>query len=113
MSLISPQLNRFFGIKHYLLGTVLLPLSKRALFFHMGKQLPLRKWHQNGAPKGPVLRTAKRLPKGAVLVPLIFLSVLDDLYSLEFLVARGIFHNSVDFMIGRVVSYHQGMQNVY
>ncbi len=26
----------------------------------LGKQLPFRKWHQNGAPKGPVLRTAKR-----------------------------------------------------
>ncbi len=30
--------------------------------------------HQNGAPKGPELRTAKQLPKGAVLVLLIFLS---------------------------------------
>ena len=32
----------------------------------------LKKWHQNGTLKGPVLQMAKRLPKGAVLVPLIF-----------------------------------------
>ena len=34
------------------------------------------KWHQNSAQKGPFLRTAKRCPKGSVLVLLIFLSVV-------------------------------------
>ncbi len=45
-----------------------------ALFLYrkcMGKQCPFRKWHQNSAPKGTILRTIK-----TVSVPLIFLSVL-------------------------------------
>ena len=41
----------------------------------MGKQCPFEKWHQNSAPKGTILRTTKRYPKGTILVPLIFLSV--------------------------------------
>ena len=44
----------------------------------MDKQCPFGKWHQNGAPKGPDLQTAKRCPKGAALVPLAVLNVLPN-----------------------------------
>ncbi len=47
-------------------GTKIVPPCKREPF-------PTFFWKTG---KGPVLRTAKRCPKGAVLVPLIFLSVV-------------------------------------
>ncbi len=50
------------------------------------KRLPWGTILENGAPKGPVLRTVKRCPKGAVLVPLIFLSARTQKYPLTALV---------------------------
>ncbi len=45
--------------------------------------LGLELWHRNGSPKGPVLQTVKRCPKGAVLVPLIFLSVQPKVFQVS------------------------------
>ena len=42
----------------------------------LGEQCPFGRWHQDGASKGTVLQTIKRHPKGAVLVPIIFFSVV-------------------------------------
>ena len=55
---------------HYFSAPVALYLYRKCT----GKQCPFGKWHQNGVPKRPVLRTVKLCPKWAVLVPLIFLS---------------------------------------
>ncbi len=86
------------GLKWLPWGTEIVPPCKRELFFRKRlpflwkalfwcpcgsvfygkcteKQCPFGKWHQNGVPKGPILQTVKRCPKGAVSVPLIFLSV--------------------------------------
>ena len=61
-----------FSLKgHYFSAPVALFLFRKC----MGKQRSFVKWYQHGAPKGPVLWTVKWCPKGAILVPLIFLSV--------------------------------------
>ncbi len=62
-----------FSLKgHYFSAPLALFLYRKC----MGKQCLFGKWHQNSAPKGTILRTTKRCPKGTTLVPLIFLSVV-------------------------------------
>ena len=61
-----------FSLKgHYFRAPMALFLCRKC----MEKQCPFGKWRQNGAPKGTILRTIKRCPKGTVLVRLIILSV--------------------------------------
>ncbi len=59
-----------------LVGTKMVPLYKVA-----PNWLHITKWHQNGAPKDPVLWMAKQCTKGAVLMSLIFFEWMVHKYS--------------------------------
>ena len=56
-------------------STILVPMGHQIKVVPPAIQCPFGEWHQNGAPKGTVLRTINQCPRDTVLVPLIFLSV--------------------------------------